>query len=100
MARNNASQHSSGGKAARPGQGRTRSTTTTAGTASANAEGHENILPEWDEVPEDLTAITDIDGLLGRPSAGPGSDAEARRRIEMLREERLLQQALSDVFEP
>jgi hypothetical protein len=54
---------------------------------------------DWEDAGEELDVIPDIDGLLSRPAANRGNDSEARRRIEMLREDRLLQQALSDVFD-
>lgn len=54
---------------------------------------------EWEDASEELDVLPDIDGLLARPAVNRGSDPEARRRIEMLREDRLLQQALSDVFD-
>jgi hypothetical protein len=99
MARNNAPQRPAGDKARRPGRGKTRTTGTAAAPATSGAEYHESVLPEWDEVPEDLSVIPDFEGLAGKPAANHGNDAEARRRIERLREERLLQQALSDVFD-
>jgi hypothetical protein len=43
--------------------------------------------------------IPDIDGLTSAPAAIQDNDPEARRRIEKLREDRLLQQVLSDVFD-
>jgi hypothetical protein len=54
---------------------------------------------EWEEVTEELDVIPDIDGLLEKPAANRSTENEARRRIEKLREDRLLQQALSDVFD-
>lgn len=54
---------------------------------------------EWEDVTDELDVIQDIDGLLNKPAANRSNENEARRRIEMLREERLLQQALSDVFD-
>jgi len=54
---------------------------------------------EWEDVAEELDVIPDIDGLLEKPAANRSSENEARRRIEKLREDRLLQQALSDVFD-
>ncbi len=54
---------------------------------------------EWEDVAEELDVIPDIDGLLNKPAANRSTDSEARRRIERLREDRLLQQALSDVFD-
>jgi hypothetical protein len=103
MARSNAAAKQGGGKGSRTSRGKSKNTGTasTAATASAagSNESHEEVLPEWDEVTEDLTVLPDIDGLIGKPAANHGNDAEARRRIERLREERQLQQALSDVFD-
>ena len=99
MARNDAPRQASGGKAGRAGRGKTRNAGTPATSANAGAEKPEAVLTEWDEVSEDLSVIPDIEGLIGKPAANHGNDAEARRRIEMLREERLLKQALSDVFD-
>lgn len=53
---------------------------------------------EWDEVTDDLDGLRDIDGLLGNQEASEVLDTEARRRIEILREERALQQDLDDLF--
>jgi hypothetical protein len=66
---------------------------------AANCDTRDGVSSEWEDVGEELDVIPDIDGLLDRPAANRGSDSEARRRIEMLREDRLLQQALSDVFD-
>jgi hypothetical protein len=100
MARNNHSPGRSGGKAARTGRGKSGAGTGAAAGATADRpEGRETVLPEWDEGPEDLTAIPDLEVMVSRPAANAGNDAEARRRIERLREERQLQQALSDVFD-
>ena len=96
MARNNHSPGRSGGKAARAGRGKSGTGT---GAAADRPEGRETVLPEWEEGPEDLTAIPDLEVMVSRPAANAGNDAEARRRIERLREERQLQQALSDVFD-
>ena len=54
---------------------------------------------EWEDVAEELDVIPDIDGLLSKPAASRSTENEARRRIEKLREDRLLQQALTDVFD-
>ena len=54
---------------------------------------------EWEDMSESLEMIPGIEEILEKPAANYGADAEARRRIEMLREERLLQQSLSDVFD-
>lgn len=54
---------------------------------------------DWEEGGDEIDLIPDIDGLLGRPAANRSNESEARRRIEMLREDRALQQALSDVFD-
>lgn len=54
---------------------------------------------EWEDVVEELDVIPDIDGLLNKPAANRSTDSEAHRRIERLREDRLLLQALSDVFD-
>jgi hypothetical protein len=82
---------------------RSRASTTRGSAATADRTRKESDEDagqgEWEEVGEELDVITDIDGLLDRPAANRGSDSEARRRIEMLREDRLLQQALSDVFD-
>jgi hypothetical protein len=99
MARNKAPESQAGGNAAHESRGKSTNTTSAAGSAAAGAENHEAVLPEWDEVPEDPGMIPDIDGLISAPAAIQGNDPEARRRIEKLREERLLQQVLSDVFD-
>jgi hypothetical protein len=75
-----------------------RGASTNAGKAVKN-DARDGVSSEWEDVGEELDVIPDIDGLLDRPAANRGSESEARRRIEMLREDRLLQQALSDVFE-
>lgn len=98
MARNKTAESHAGG-AAEAGRGKSRNTAASAGSTAAGAEGHEAVLPEWDEVPEDPGVIPDLDGLMGKPAAIQGNDPETRRRIEMLREERLLQEVLSDVFD-
>jgi len=87
------------GKAARAGRG--RSAKTAAGTARATVETtpDDDDLQEWDEVSGELSPIPDIDGMIGKPAANQGSDPMTRRRIEMLREERMLAQALSDGFD-
>ncbi len=75
------------------------------GTAAAVDKSRKPVEPnspqaEWEDVPDEhLDVIPDIDGLLDRPAANRNTENEARRRIEKLREERLLQQALSDVFD-
>lgn len=72
----------------------------TAAPADRNAKDSEQDgQAEWEDAGEELDVIPDIDGLLARPAANRASDSEARRRIEMLREDRLLKQALSDVFD-
>jgi hypothetical protein len=55
--------------------------------------------PEWEEMSGNPELIPGVEEMLEKPAASYATDAEARRRIEMLREERLLQQALSDVFD-
>jgi len=76
------------------------------GKAAANAvksrkgAEQESAQAEWEDVADEhLDVIPDIDGLLERPAVNRNSDSEARRRIEKLREDRLLQQALSDGFD-
>ncbi len=99
MARNKAPEDQAGG-AVQVSGAKSKYTAATAGSAVAGAESHEAVLPEWDEVSEDPGQIPDIDGLIGKSSAVQGNDPEARRRIEKLREDRLLQQVLNDVFDP
>jgi hypothetical protein len=100
MARSNATEGRSSGKGPRAVRGKSKTAPAqAAGAAVARTESQEPVLPEWDEGPEDLTAIPDIEVMIARPAANTGNDAEARRRIERLREERQLQQALSDVFD-
>jgi hypothetical protein len=99
MARNNAPVKNDSKVLRAAGRGKAKSAAPAAGNAAAKPENHDAALPEWDEVSEDLAALPDIDGLIGKPAANTGNDAEARRRIERLREERQLQQALSDVFD-
>jgi hypothetical protein len=67
--------------------------------ARKQKDAEQDAQAEWEDAGEELDVIPDIDGLLSRPAANRGTDSEARRRIEMLREDRLLQQALSDVFD-
>jgi hypothetical protein len=99
MARNKAPERQAGGSAADASRGKSKNTTTAAGSAATGAENHEAVLPDWEEVPEDPGMIPDIDGLTSAPAAIQDNDPEARRRIEKLREDRLLQQVLSDVFD-
>jgi hypothetical protein len=101
MARSSATDGRSSGKGPRAARGKpkTGSAQAAAGAAVARPESQEPVLPEWDEGPEDLTTIPDLEVMITRPAANTGNDAEARRRIERLREERQLQQALSDVFD-
>ena len=80
--------------------GRKRARTMTAADKVRKATGQDDAQGDWEDVADVTDVIPDIiDGLLDRPAANRNGDSEARRRIEMLREERLLQQALSDVFE-
>lgn len=73
---------------------------TNAASADRNRKDNEqDAQADWEDAGEELDVIPDIDGLLARPAANRVCDNEARRRIEMLREDRLLQQALSDVFD-
>ena len=65
----------------------------------ADARRQEPMESEWEEMSESLELIPGVEEMLENPAASYGTDAEARRRIEMLREERLLQQTLSDVFD-
>jgi len=71
----------------------------TAATVAADRLRKAADQAEWEDMAGDTEAIPDLDGLTERPAANMNSESEARRRIEMLREERQLQQALSDVFE-
>ena len=78
--------------------GKTRGVASTAGKAGKDTDQNA-AQADWEDVVEELDVIPDIDGLLDRPAANRSSENEARRRIERLREERLLQQALSEVFD-
>jgi hypothetical protein len=79
-------------------QGSKRGTLSSADKASKKTD-QDAVQADWEDVVEELDVIPDIDGLLGKPAANRSSENEARRRIEKLREERLLQQALSDIFD-
>lgn len=80
--------------------GRKRARTMTAADKVRKATGQDAPPGDWEDAADETDVIPDIiDGLLDRSAANRHSESEARRRIEMLREERLLQQALSDVFE-
>ncbi|HUT41395.1 MAG TPA: hypothetical protein VM011_08650 [Gammaproteobacteria bacterium] len=79
--------------------GKTRSVSSTAGKAARKDADQNAAQADWEDVVEELDVIPDIDGLLDKPAANRSSENEARRRIERLREERLLQQALSEVFD-
>jgi len=87
------------GKAVRAGRGRSAKTAAGAARATDETSRDDADLQEWDEVSDELSPIPDIDGMIGKPAANQGSDPMTRRRIEMLREERLLAQALSDGFD-
>ena len=78
--------------------GKARGVARTADKARKNTDQNA-AQADWEDVVEELDVIPDIDGLLDKPAANRTSENEARRRIERLREERLLQQALSEVFD-
>jgi len=56
-------------------------------------------VPEWDEAEDMQELIPDIDIMLGKPVKSPAYDASVRARIEMLREERMLREAITDTFD-
>lgn len=99
MARNNPRGRPAAAKSPRGGRGKPPGGSAAAARTSVEPVRDNTELPEWDEVSDELAPIPDIDGMLDKPAANQGSDPMARRRIEMLREERLLQQALSDGFD-
>jgi hypothetical protein len=84
------------GKAVRAGRSKSEKTAASAAVQSGHGDAD---LQEWDEVQDDLPPIPDIDGMIGKPAANQGNDPMTRRRIEMLREERMLARALSDGFD-
>jgi hypothetical protein len=66
---------------------------------SVKADSKEPLQGEWEEVSEELDEFPDIYSMLDKPAPERSCDTGVRRRIEMLREERQLQQALSEVFD-
>jgi len=68
-------------------------------TAAAKADSSQSPQVEWEEDSEGLDELPDINSLLEKPAAERSCDTGIRRRIEMLREERQLQQALTEVFD-
>ncbi len=71
----------------------------TAKADSTKVDSKESLQVEWEEAPEDLDELPDIYSMLDKPAPERSCDTGVRRRIEMLREERQLQQALSEVFD-
>jgi hypothetical protein len=66
---------------------------------SAKADSKQSPQVEWEEDSDGLDELPDISSMLENPAAERSCDTGIRRRIEMLREERQLQQALSEVFD-
>lgn len=57
------------------------------------------LQPDWGEVTDEVDVLAGISSLTNMPSQDRCRDFEVLRRIEMLREERLLQQALGDIYD-
>lgn len=76
----------------------------TAKTGSAKpgpvkSDSKPSLQSEWEEVSDEQDELPEIYNMLDKPAPGRDCDSAVRRRIEMLREERQLQQALSEVFD-
>jgi hypothetical protein len=65
----------------------------------AKTDSKQSLQVEWEEDAEGLEELAEISGMLDKPAPERSCDAGVRRRIEMLREERQLQQALTEVFD-
>ena len=81
-------------------RGKLASAAAKAGRPASQSHAGDDDVEGWESETDELALDADIDGmLLARAQATLSTDPMARRRIEMLREERLLQQSLSDGFD-
>ncbi len=57
------------------------------------------VMPAWDDADDKPDLVADIEAEFDTPVKADGYNVAARRRIEMMHEERMLQDALHDAFE-
>jgi len=82
-----------------PGRpGRSRNPATAPARPRVRAARKPATTPEWEPAEDSRDPSPEFD-MAPLPGAAGSDDAEARRRIEQLREERQLRQALSDGFD-